>query len=119
MRKFMLFGSLMLALGLSACGPNPAGTGTGTGTDTGTGTGTGTGTSVGAGASVVSTKAAYIGFLNCVKAKYPVEAQASLDAAIAAVNAIPDATWAQASVALTANYQTVYATYLNACANIN
>lgn len=104
MRKLMI----LLALSLTACGPNPAAGVPGTG---GTGTG-GTGTA----GDPTGSKQAYVAFLQCVKSQLPAASQASMDAAIASVNAIPDAQWTAAGAAITANYKTLYATSLAKCA---
>lgn len=113
MRKLIAIAAVLSLL--AACGPNPAagnnpagsnGTGTGTGTDTPTGTGT---------ASGALTKQVYLNFLNCIKAKVPADAQAAINANIAAVNAVPDSTWAQVSASLTTQYQVWLNAYGSAC----
>ena len=123
MSKLMILGSALLALSLTACGPNPAGSGTttGNGTTTGTGTTPGTGTATGGTsiAAVISTKASYIAFLNCVKEKHTKpEDKASVEAAIANLNNVPDSTWAIFSATLSASVQASYGAQLAACGSV-
>lgn len=99
MRKFLAVCVSMLLL--TACGPAPNanGTGTGTGTDTGTGTG------ANASGNATASKSAYIAALTCIKNKTPdANQKAAIDANIAAVNAVPDTTWAAVSASLTVSY---------------
>lgn len=123
MSKFMMLGSALLALSLMACGPNPAGSGTTPGTGANTGTTTGTGSNTGSGssatgtASIMASKATYIAFLNCAKSKSELsaDAKAAIDTQIAALNLVPDSTWATISANYSASLQTTYAAALASC----
>lgn len=92
MKKRLLL-SLALMASLVACAPNPAGTDANSGSDSSTGSDTSTGASTDASA-FLSTKQAYLTFLNCVKAKVSTpQEKTDVDNAIKAVQGIPDSVW--------------------------
>lgn len=97
MRKFLTVCVSMLLL--TACGPTPnAGT-------TGNGTNTGTGGNASATANATASKSAYIAALTCIKNKTADASQKNLiDIQIAAVNAVPESSWAAMSASVTAQY---------------
>ncbi|MFN8577808.1 MAG: hypothetical protein U0354_13220 [Candidatus Sericytochromatia bacterium] len=106
MKKIVL--SLAMMLTLSAC-PSPNSNGTNTGNNTSGGTTTGGAVTVGANGSF-ATKADFIAFLNCLKDKPGVDAEAknAISLQITAVGLIPDAQWAM----IGAQYGAFAKTYL-------
>lgn len=109
MNKSLLFsGLLCLALSLSACpttgvpgGANTPAEGSTTDNNNNSGAAAGGNASVGGSASI--SKAQYVQMLQCLATKNT-EMSAVINAQIAAVNAIPEASWA--AVAANAEYQT-------------
>ena len=119
-----LLSAVVLSLLLVGCGPAPSGTPTpdasaspspSSGNTTGGNASAGGSTTVGAGGAL-ATKQAYINFLNCLKTQ-PAYASASagIDAQIAAINQVPDSTWAQVSASYNAVYQGYMAALGTAC----
>lgn len=101
MRKFMV---VCAALSLLSACATPNGSSPANGTTTGTGS-SGTGTSASASGNATATKQAYIQALTCIKGKSTTADQrAAIDANIAAVNMVPDSTWAAVSASMTVSY---------------
>jgi hypothetical protein len=125
MRKLMILGSALLALSLTACGPNPAGsntdtdkeTGAGTGTTTGNGITLGGGTTTATAVSVTNTKAAYIAFLNCSKEKGNLTEQQKtlVEEQIKIIASIPDIVWSAGAAQYEAIVQANFSAALAAC----
>ena len=111
MKKIALISVALMAL--VACGPS-----TGTGA-TLPGAGAGLGTDGGGNVSVdsfLSSKQAYITFLNCVKGKAATaDDKADIDKAIAAMEMVPDSTWAIVSSTYAAGAQVWAKAYGAAC----
>jgi hypothetical protein len=115
--------AVALSLLLVGCGPAPSGTPTPDASGSpatanganGSGATAGGSTTVGAGGAL-ATKQAYINFLTCLKTQ-PAYASASagIDAQIAAINQVPDTTWAQVSASYNAVYQGYMAALGTAC----
>jgi hypothetical protein len=65
----------------------------------------------------MASKATYIAFLNCAKGKSEIsaDAKAAIDTQIAALNLVPDSTWAVISAQYSAALQTSYAAALASC----
>jgi hypothetical protein len=106
-KQFIFSGLLCLALSLSACpttgvpgGANTPADGSSTGNNTNTGGSTGGNASVGGSASI--SKAQYVQMLQCLASKNT-QMTAVVNAQIAAINAIPESSWA--TVAANAEYQ--------------
>lgn len=107
MKKLLsLSASLLLALSLNACGPTPNAADPADNNSGGNDGGATVDTDVSLGSI---SKAQYITLLNCYKTSAAIaanpQAAASIDAAINAVNNIPDATWNAAVQAGGAAYQ--------------
>lgn len=116
MKKLALLSAALMIL--AACGPNLSGTGLGANLP---GSGQGSDVSPGAGGNVsvdsfLSSKQAYITFLNCIKTKATTaEDKADVDKAIASINLIPDSSWAVVSASYSAGAQVWAQAYGAAC----